>query len=230
MVPGRMRRRIALLPVLGLLVVAPAAEAATTAIAPAKKCYRSGEKVVFGGTGFTPNNTVRVTSNGVAIPGGLTTNPVGTFLGRLTVGQRSGEQTKTYQAIDNANPTITAATAIKVSALNVGVKPKNGNPGRKLRIKARGFTSGGTLRAHVVKGRFRRNIRIGKVKGACGKVTKRKRIFRSSTRSGTYTVQFDTKRRYSRKTAVRIRYRVTVFRRLVSRSVAASSVGWTRLP
>lgn len=224
-----MKLRMAILAGVGALALAPSAQAATAVIVPAKKCYRSGEKVGFGGAGFTPNSTVNVTSNGSSI-GSLSTDERGFFGGNLTVGQRTGQRRKTYQAIDTANPAITAAKTITVSALTVGVRPRNGRPGRRMRIKARGFTNKGTLRAHVVRGRYRRNVRIGRVKGACGKVKARKRIFVAGTKSGTYTVQFDTRRRYSRKTKVRVRYRVTVFRRFVPRGASASAVSWQRIP
>ncbi len=72
------------------------------------------------------------------------------------------------------------------------------------------------------------------LKGACRETSVRKRLFRRSAKSGTYRVQFDTKRRYSSRTVQRVRFRVRVFRtvRRSSSSSAAAGTGevWTQLP
>jgi hypothetical protein len=76
----------------------------------------------------------------------------------------------------------------------------------------------------VVRGRYRRNVRIGSLKGACRALSARKRLLARRTRRGTYTVQFDTQRRYSSKTPVRYRFSVPVYRTFGSR---ASAQTWT---
>jgi hypothetical protein len=61
-----------------------------------------------------------------------------------------------------------------------------------------------------VRKRYRRNVFIGKLKGPCRTLKLRKRVLPTSTPTGVYTVQFDTRRRYSKKTKVWVRFTVTV--------------------
>jgi hypothetical protein len=88
------------------------------------------------------------------------------------------------------------------TATDVRVRPISGAANRRLTIDARGFFGGRTLWAHVVRlGRGARasaprNVRIGPVRGACRKVSARKRLFRRGAAPGRYRVQFDTFRRY----------------------------------
>ena len=80
---------------------------------------------------------------------------------------------------------------------------------------ARGFTTGPTLWAHVVRGNTRRNVKLGAVKGACGGLKARKRLLPRNAPVGVYTLQFDTFRRYDgreKNRPVRDRYTITVTR------------------
>jgi hypothetical protein len=216
----------ACLAVLGVLLADPAAAgAAQVGVLPNKPCYRSGESLLIGGTQYSPNTSVRITSDGAFI-GSVTADQNGAFQGTLRVGQRRGERSKTYTATDLSNPANAASTTLRVTALDVTVRPRSGRPGRRVRVNARGFTTGTRLYAHIVRRRYRRNVRVGRLKGACRTLGARRRIFRRGTKPGTYTVQFDTRRRYSRRTAVRVRYRVVIFRR--ARASAAPS--WKLLP
>jgi hypothetical protein len=206
-----------------------AAKAATVSVSPQNACYHSAQKIGFGGAGFSPFGAVTVTSDGSQI-GVLQTDGTGAFTGVLTVGQAKGQKVKSYAATDQANPAVTAAVNLKVSALDVSVRPRSGRPGRRLRIRARGFAGSRNLYAHVLRRRFRRTVRLGRLKGDCGTLRKRKRMFSSATRSGTYTVQFDGSRRYSRKTKVRVRFRVFVFHKLRRSSATGAGASWVRLP
>jgi hypothetical protein len=209
------------------LFAAPAADAATVAIKPVKKCYRSGEKPTIAGIGFRPGGTVDVTSDGSSI-GSAAVNAQGFFAGTLTVGLGSGERLRTYAATDPVNPGLTASTGVRVSAVTVTVNPQSGTPGRKIKVKARGFTTGKRLYAHVRRGtKYRRNLRVGKLRRACHKLKRTKRIIRKGAPNGTYLVQFDTKRKYSKQTKVRVRFNVTVFSIFGARASTAQS--WTRI-
>jgi hypothetical protein len=68
-------------------------------------------------------------------------------------------------------------------------------------------------------------LRIGRLSGACRKLSVRKRVFSSRTSTGTYTVQFDTRRHYSSKTVVRYRFSVPVYRTAAASAAVAQS--WT---
>jgi hypothetical protein len=205
--------------VVAALALPAAAEAASLSVNPVKSCYRSGERVGLSGTGFTPSGTVSITSDGKAI-GSRDVDPAGAFSGELIVSQPSGERGKTYAARDSVNPAIAAAAAIRASAVSVDVRPRSAPPGRRVTISARGFTTGARLYAHVIRGRYRRNVRVGALRGACHRLTTRARIFSSGTPNGTYMVQFDARRRYSGRTAVRARFSVIVFRTFRESSTA----------
>ena len=87
-----------------------------------------------------------------------------------------------------------------------------GAPGRILRINARGFTTGKTLWAHITRGKSKRTIKLGRLKGACGSLKTRKRLLPQNAALGVHTLQFDTFRRYNKRQPVRDRYTITVTR------------------
>lgn len=193
------------------VLAAPAsAQAAALSVSPLKPCYRAGESVALAGSGYTPNGGVQVNSDGRVV-GSTTADSAGNFGGALRLGVPNGERLKTYTAIDTSNTANQAAVRLRVSRLLVTVSPQRGRPGSLLRVGARGFTTGRTLYAHVVRGRYRRNVRIGRLRGACRKLSARRRIFARRTPRGTYTVQFDTRRTYSSATPVRYRFSVPVY-------------------
>jgi hypothetical protein len=227
----KLRLAISTSALLASLGAAGAADAANVAVSPVKQCYRAGTTLQFSGNGYTPNAGVNITSDGSSI-GGAATNGAGVFLADLGVGIPSGERVKTYAATDQFNPALTASLPLKITALDVALSPKSGRPGRRMRIRARGFTTGKRLYAHVRKGRrYRKNVRVGRLKGPCRKLKAKKRLISRRASTGTYKVQFDTKRRYSRRTEVRVRYNVFVFRTFRPASAGAASVGerWVRV-
>ena len=207
-----MRRRIAGIAAAAtaaLLAPAAAAQAATLSVAGNRACYRAGDSLILSGTGFTPNGPVGVTLQGRDL-GTLTADAAGNISSPLNIGNLRGVDTRTLVASDATNPAITATASFLGSALTVGVRPRNGTAGRKLRINASGFTTGKRLYAHILRKHFRRNVFIGKLKGPCHTLKVRKRVMGANTRGGVYTVQFDTRKRYSKKTKVWFRFSVTV--------------------
>jgi hypothetical protein len=208
------------------LAAPAAAGAAVMSVGPQKQCYRAGEQLAIFGNGFSPNGGVNVSRDGVPV-GSVSTNPAGVFAGRLTLGGPGrGERVFGYTAVDRANPFNRASIPLRVSAIRVWVRPARGTPGRPLRIKARGFTTGRTLYAHIRRGRrYRRNMRIGRLRGACATVSRRKTVFRRGTRTGTYLVHFDARRRFTRSNPIRVSFRVRVFRRSRASAATAASVG-----
>jgi hypothetical protein len=194
--------------VIALIAVAPA-EAATITVAGSKNCYRLGDVLSLTGSGFTPSGQVNLTLGGQEIAT-LPTDAAGNFSTPLTVGTLTGVSTRTLIATDAANPANVGTAQFLGSALAVTVRPRNGAAGRKLRIRAWGFTTGKRLYAHVVRKRIRRDVFIGKLKGPCATLKARRRVLSSSLPGGRYKVQFDTRRHYSKKTKVGVRFRVTV--------------------
>jgi hypothetical protein len=202
MYPLRMTRSLAVAAGIVAVAAPASASAAELAVTPEKRCYAHGESVNLIGSGFTPGTNASITRDG-ALLGSLPTDGLGAFNGLLTLAQPSGQRTKTYSAADGINPALTASDQITVSAVRVGLKPNDGAPGRVMRINARGFTTGKTLWAHVVKGKRKRHIRLGRLKGACGRLKTRRRLLKPDAALGMHTIQFDTFRRYRSGRAVR---------------------------
>jgi hypothetical protein len=223
-----------------LLALPAGASGATIGLLPQKSCYRTGQRgdpnadkpAFLGGTGFTPNAPVAVTLD--HRPAGQTTADAGGLIRGTFVfgGLRSAEHNWLLAATDQANPANVATLALRTTGVAVNVTPRRAGPGRRVRIRGRGFTGSKRLYAHVRGARrYRRNVRVGRLKRSCHKLDRRVRIIPLGTRAGVYTVQFDGKRRYSKRTAPRILYRVTIFRRLVRRSsTSAAAESWIRLP
>jgi hypothetical protein len=223
-------RLTALATVATALTVPATASAAELTVDPALPCYGSGHTVHLLGTGFSPNlmDGVAVTKDGASI-GSLSTDENGAFNGALRLGQRNGRRTSTYTATDTSNPTLTASTQITVSEADVGLRPKSGSPGRRVRVKAVGFTAGGErLWAHVTRNNRTRNLPVGRLKGACKGLTKKRRLLRRGAPVGVYVVQFDAFRKYRPRRAQSVGFTITV-RRVVRPAAASSGAGWSRV-
>jgi len=192
-----------------LLLGASAAEAATLTVGGGKDCYRAGDALLLGGSGYTPGGLVNVTLEGRQL-GTLTADAAGNISSPLQVGNLRGVSQRSVVATDATNPALTATSQFLGSSLLVKVRPQSGAAGRRLRLNASGFTTGERLYAHVKRKGYLRNVFIGKLKGPCHTLKVRKRVLTRATPNGVYTVQFDTKRRYSKKTKVWYRFRVTV--------------------
>ncbi|MEA2332934.1 MAG: hypothetical protein QOH58_3072 [Thermoleophilaceae bacterium] len=208
---------VALLASAVLLAPAAAAEAATLTLAGSKPCYRAGDTLQVGGSGYTPGASVDFALDGASL-GALTADAAGNFADVLTVGELRGVRTRTVTATDSVNPANVGSAQFLGSALAVQIRPREGAAGRRLRISATGFTTGKRLYAHVLRRGYRRNLFVTKLRGPCRTGKARRRIIPGSAPHGAYTVQFDTKRRYSSKTKVFQRFRVTI----APRSAAAA--------
>jgi len=211
MYPLRMTRSLAVVAGAAALAFPSAASAAELTVSPQKRCYSSGESVNLLGSGFTPLGSATVTRDGSAL-GSLNTDGNGAFNGILTLAQNRGRQTKTYTATDGTDSSLTASRQITVSSVRVDLAPASGAPGRILRLTARGFTTGRTLWAHITRGRSKRHIKIGRLKGACGNLKTRKRLLPRNAAVGVHIIQFDTSRRLNPNQPVRDRYTITVTR------------------
>jgi hypothetical protein len=206
-----MTRSLAVAAGLVALALPATASAASLGVTPQKRCYSSGETVNLLGADFSPLGAASISRDGTNL-GSLNTDANGAFIGELTVAQTSGKRTKTYTATDEAVSTLTASLQITVSAVRVDLSPVSGAPGRRMSIKARGFTTGKTLWAHVTKGKSKRTLKIGRLSGACGGLKTRRRLLTRNARFGLHTIQFDTFRRYNPKQPVRYRYTIDVTR------------------
>jgi hypothetical protein len=211
------------------LAASSPASAAEISISPQKPCYRSGEELDMTGSGFTPNGSVTVSFPGTIL-GEALTDATGAFAGTLTLRKDNGRERRTYTATDSVDPALTASTEILISEVDVVLKPRNGAPGRPLRIDADGFTTGRRLWAHVnPPGRGRvRNLKIGRLKGACHSLLVKRALLPRNAKVGLYVVQFDTFRRYRSKRPAKVGYTIRV-QRVFRPSAAAASVSWNRI-
>ena len=191
------------------LAAPSAASAASLDVMPTKRCYSAGESVNLLGAGFTPSGSASITRDD-SLLGALNTDATGAFNGVLTLAQNSGRRTKTYTATDRANSALTASAQITVSAVRVDITPEEGSPGRLMTINARGFTTGQTLWAHIIRGKSKRHLKVGGLRGACGNLEARRRLLPRRAGLGVHTIQFDTFRRYRANRPVRDSYTITV--------------------
>jgi hypothetical protein len=201
-----------------LALPSAAAAEATLGVDPAADCYREQSIVHLPGAGFTPNGGVLFTRDGTPLGSAIRADAGGQLFPQLILpGLVSGQRRLTYLATDQTDSSLTADVSLLVTATDVALTPANGPPNRRLTIRGRGFFGGGTLYAHVVrtgkKTPHARNMRIGKITGACKKVTARRRLFTKKTAAGHYRVQFDTFRRYQAKRTIKTNFKVTVYRR-----------------
>jgi hypothetical protein len=226
--PWRKAIVVALALAAGLALPASAAAQATLEVDPAADCYRERSWVRLPGTGFSQNGRVVFSRDGMQIGEPIQADPSGQVFAQLRLpGLVSSQQRLTYVATDSANPALNAQITVLVTATDVGLQPQDGPPNRLLTVRARGFFGGsGTLYAHVVRDRRRsgpaRNVRIGRVRGACKTVSARKRLFTRGTPPGKYRIQFDTFRRYQPRRAIQTEFIVTVFR--TAETASATSV------
>jgi hypothetical protein len=204
-----MRTLAAISTAAAIALAAPfAASAATLTVDPASPCYRERDTVFLAAQGYTPSGFVDFTRDGQLISQ-LQADASGTISADLSLlDLLEGQRQVTYVGTDTSNPSITAEVSLLVTATDVTVSPDNGPANRRMRIRARGFFGGRTLWAHIVRlGRgarasAARTVRIGPVRGACKRVSARKRLFRQGTATGRYRVQFDTFRRYRANRAI----------------------------
>jgi hypothetical protein len=204
-----MTRSLAVVAGLAALAVPSAASAASLTVSPQKRCYSAGESVNLMGAGFSPLASSSITRDG-SLLGSLDTDANGAFNGVLTLAQDSGRKTKTYTATDDANSATTASAQITVSSVRVKLQPEHGAPGRVMKITANGFTTGKTLWAHIRRGKSKRNLKLGKLKGSCGGLVTRRRLLPRDAAFGVHTIQFDTFRRYNPRQTVSDHYTITV--------------------
>ena len=82
-----------------------------------------------------------------------------------------------------------------------------------MRIKAVGFTAGGKrLWAHVTRNNKTRNLPVGRLKGACKGITKKRRLLSRNAKVGVYTSSSTPSAKYRRRRAQSVSFTITVRR------------------
>jgi hypothetical protein len=203
-------RRLAL--ALTCAVVLQAAQSASAAtLQTDAPCYQETEEVVLKGSGYAPMGTVMVARDGAPL-GSAQADAAGAFQSKfatpeLPAGHR--EDVHTLTATDALNAGTTRYRSTKVFA---DFSPGSGDPTHlRVRFNIYGF---GLARPHAKvylhyvrqsTGEVRRTIGLGSVTGTCGAIrrTKLRKLFPFTPEHGTWILQFDTVRRYTRATGKR---------------------------
>jgi hypothetical protein len=205
-----LKLRTAVLSSLAALALAAPASAPAATLSVDRPCYGAGERVQFTGHGYTPDGSVALSVSGQQLGVG-SANSVGEFTAALRAPAIDGKQrTDVFTATDQTDLALTASAPVLLTSLDVSVKPKDGDPSKPKRIVARGFTNGTTLYAHVRRGKAKRNVRVGRLRGPCKTLSVKRRLFSPDAQPGVYKVQFDARRRYSPSTAPQVGFLVTV--------------------
>lgn len=224
-----LKLRTAVLPSLAVVLLAAPTAASAASLNVNKPCYGPGEQVKFSGGGYTASGPVSLSVAGRQL-GVTNANQVGEIAASIPAPSiKSKQRTDLFTATDQTNLSLVANVPVRLTSLNVKVTPKNGDPSKAKRIVARGFTSGKTLYAHVRRGSSKRNVRVGKLTGACKTLDVKRKIFLPNAVAGVYDVQFDTKRTYSAKTAPQVAFLVTVFHTFRPASASAAGQSWIRI-
>lgn len=222
-----LKLRTAALPALATIALAAPAAAPAATLSVDKSCYGPGEAVKFSGGGYTAGGPVALSVGGQQL-GAAAANQVGEIAATIPApGIKGKQRTDVFTATDETNLSLVATAPVRLTSLNVKVTPKNGDPAKAKRVVARGFTSGRTLWAHVQRGSAKRNVKVGRLKGACHTLDVKRKLFLANAQAGVYSVHFDTRRRYSSKTAPQVTFLVTVFHTF--RPASVSSTNWIQI-
>jgi hypothetical protein len=211
MYPLGMTRPLAVAMALATLAAPSVANAASLTTKPDKACYRSGETVSFMGDGFTAGGSVNL-MRGSTFISSFQADGAGRFDAPLRLLLDRGREERTYTATDAGNPGLSASAPVTVSAVGVGLSPGTGAVSRRFRIRARGFTTGRTMWAHVIYKRSKRHLRIGRLRGSCHDLRARRRLLPRNAGFGRHRIQFDTFRRYRATRSVKSSYSIRVVR------------------
>jgi hypothetical protein len=193
------------------------AGASAAQIALDRPCYAEQQPMNITGSGFTPGGSVHLAFADGSFAGQATADAVGNLTAAAAAPVIATTQAAaTLTATDQANPGNTATVPLQVSKLKVSTSPTRARPHSKVSYTARGFTTGQTLYGHYIfGGKRRKDVRIGRLVAPCGTLKRRMSLLPlKSVRFGTWTVQFDTSKRYSKKTVPAVRGQLFIFHSL----------------
>jgi hypothetical protein len=170
-----------------------------------RACYLQGARVGVSATGFTPRADVTVRRGGRLI-GSATADEVGAVQARFDAPRLPRGERESSSIVELSDGTNRASTRLPVTRFQARFSPSTGDPATMLvTFSVEGF---GLLDAqpdvyvHYVgpDGRLRRTVKLGRARGVCGhlETPSPRRLFPFRARPGTWTLQFDTRRRYRR--------------------------------
>jgi hypothetical protein len=220
-----MRSRTIAAAIAGLAVAGGAANAQAAAVAVDATCYLSGTPVTATGAGFTAGGAVnfafdgQLSGSGVADGAGNITQP----LTAPVLASGTFQHTYSLAAQDQTNPALAATVPVNVTKRVATVVPHKARPKRKVKFGIHALDPGKPVYLHYVfHGKQRYVKKMGTAKAPCGSLTVRRRFFPvNKPKVGTWTFQFDNRKRYSKHTQPQIRGPVTIFN--IFKSSAASA-------
>jgi len=168
-------------------------------------CYPNGKKVSLSGAGFAPEDPVTFKVNGRKIGGSAITDADGSFRANYPPPTAETEDRLVIRATDSVGTTAKTVVFVTVRR-GFRANPDTTTNVRTWRavFKLFGFGAGRKAFVHYIDpdGKHRKTIKLGRLKGPCGRLkTERRRVlpFRNPD-TGRWKLQFDTRRRFSRKT------------------------------
>jgi hypothetical protein len=173
-----------------------------------------GAPIDVSGAGFTPGDTVLITTTGASVSGPIAAG--GTFAATLPAptlrhaGPGSSQFTMT--ARDATNGSAAASVTFSVANLAFRTIPASAAPGTRVRFSFSGFKPDAPIYGHyVLRGKVAATASFGRSEGSCGLLTTRGRLFpRLHPRFGRYKVQFDDSRSYHANAVPRIASSLTI--------------------
>jgi hypothetical protein len=202
-----MRRLLSLIVSVAALTAAPAAHAAT--LATDTRCYQETQDVVVSGAGFTPSGTVSITRDGAPF-GTANTDAAGSFQAKFPAAELPRDEREGVTSLSATDASLnTASTRYRTTKIYADFDPDEGDP---MTLTVRFTVSGfGILRRHasvylhyISPGKkLRRTVRLGTALGTCGVIrkTRERHLFPFPAERGSWILQFDTNKKYTRATS-----------------------------
>jgi hypothetical protein len=187
-----------------------------------RSCYGANQVISLTGYGFTPDGEVALSADGQQLGVGYAD-----YDGVFTATVRAPRLPFSwiplrFTATDQTYLLNRASAKVRLTSLGVAVTPTTGVPSRPRRIRARGFFNGRTLYAHIRHAGHTRTVRLGALSGACRRLNVVRRLFKPGVDPGSYTLHFDTNRRFYAAPGSRVTYAVTISSASTASSAAAA--------
>lgn len=212
---------VAALCVIGSASGALAAQASAAAIAPNQACYVNanpsvGAPMTILGSGFGPGDPVNIF--GGTVNTNTTAGADGSFAAATggptlpSFGPATG--TTTLTATDE-NTGATATTTVRAANLAVSVHPASVRriSRQKVTYTFSGFTPGKHIYAYWRKKKVVARLRFGRASGPCGTLREKALMFPGGhPRSSSYSVTFETSKRYSKKAFPQVTEKLSILR------------------
>ena len=198
--------RLAVGAIVSCVLVLGAAEAAQAATLTTDfPCYFEKKTLTWTAGDMAPNADYTLTLDGTEVGSGKT-DADGKATGTLTTAKLPRRTGEARSVLTISQGTNTAETPFRVTQFNADFSPSRGDPQSLLvRFSIFGFGARKTIFLHYIRpggsgsDAVARTVRLGKVKGDCGKIkrTKQRHLFPFHASSGEWQLQFDTRRVYS---------------------------------